>query len=409
MTVTQRGSSWVAKVWSPIEKKEVYLGGKYPTKDDAMRAVLDAKDEFKNPKKSNEVTFKRVADEWLASKKHSKRYTTVRDYETNYNHLVHAFGKDDKGKDKFLHEITADDYSDAVTRFQYWGYDPESMEYESYLIEPKNPVSRKQYTVRKFTMRFRQILNFAKQRRYHMPDVDRGTAFYLQKVDSLSKRAEVIPDKTIPLVLAALDGQFRVVFLIALGSGLRRNEILALKPSSFHHSGGEEASRHYWLNVRNALGYEVGANGKKVRVSTALKSPNGRRQIPISRELRDEVFKFIRESRENTVRDDDYIFTQFDGQPWHDTYFSRHFRKQLNAGGEDTREELALKQVSLHQARHHFASMCIDAGVSIVELSVILGHYSPSMTLSVYAHLFKQTNREAFEGVGSKVFKDYVK
>jgi integrase len=46
---------------------------------------------------------------------------------------------------------------------------------------------------------------------------------------------------------------------------------------------------------------------------------------------------------------------------------------------------------SPHDLRHHYASMLIDGGESVVVVARRLGHANPSMTLNVYSHLFQDT------------------
>ena len=40
-----------------------------------------------------------------------------------------------------------------------------------------------------------------------------------------------------------------------------------------------------------------------------------------------------------------------------------------------------------HSLRHSFASLHIERGTNILRLSRLLGHHSPSFTLSVYGHM----------------------
>jgi integrase len=46
---------------------------------------------------------------------------------------------------------------------------------------------------------------------------------------------------------------------------------------------------------------------------------------------------------------------------------------------------------SPHDLRHHYASMLIDGGESVVVVARRLGHANPSMTLNVYSHLFQDS------------------
>ncbi len=39
-----------------------------------------------------------------------------------------------------------------------------------------------------------------------------------------------------------------------------------------------------------------------------------------------------------------------------------------------------------HSLRHQFASECLDDGMNIVDLSAVLGHADPSVTLRIYVH-----------------------
>jgi integrase len=51
--------------------------------------------------------------------------------------------------------------------------------------------------------------------------------------------------------------------------------------------------------------------------------------------------------------------------------------------------------VSLHALRHTHASSLIAAGVDVLTISRRLGHASPSITLDVYGHLFKNVDDRA--------------
>lgn len=50
-------------------------------------------------------------------------------------------------------------------------------------------------------------------------------------------------------------------------------------------------------------------------------------------------------------------------------------------------QEAGVGWAAFHSFRHSCASMLIDDGRNIVQVSRWLGHHSPSFTLDVYAHL----------------------
>lgn len=48
--------------------------------------------------------------------------------------------------------------------------------------------------------------------------------------------------------------------------------------------------------------------------------------------------------------------------------------------------------VGAHDLRHYFASMCIEAGMSPVEVARRLGHADPTLVLRTYAHMWERTD-----------------
>ena len=55
----------------------------------------------------------------------------------------------------------------------------------------------------------------------------------------------------------------------------------------------------------------------------------------------------------------------------------------------------AVPQVTFHSLRHAHASALISAGIDVVTVSRRLGHSTPTITLGVYAHLFRETDTKA--------------
>jgi len=63
------------------------------------------------------------------------------------------------------------------------------------------------------------------------------------------------------------------------------------------------------------------------------------------------------------------------------------------AGLEPTRHN------GFHALRHHYASVLLDAGVSIRALADYLGHSDPGFTLRVYTHLMPASEDRARQAV----------
>lgn len=58
---------------------------------------------------------------------------------------------------------------------------------------------------------------------------------------------------------------------------------------------------------------------------------------------------------------------------------------------------LRIEGVTLHSLRHTHAAQLIAAGMDVLTISRRLGHSNPTVTLSTYGHLFKNTDARAAE------------
>ena len=58
-----------------------------------------------------------------------------------------------------------------------------------------------------------------------------------------------------------------------------------------------------------------------------------------------------------------------------------------------------LPRVPFHSLRHSHASALIAAGLDVVMISRRLGHANPSVTLSVYGHLFARDDSAAANAI----------
>jgi integrase len=60
---------------------------------------------------------------------------------------------------------------------------------------------------------------------------------------------------------------------------------------------------------------------------------------------------------------------------------------------------LELPDVGLHGLRHSHASALIAAGIDVLTISRRLGHAFPASTLTVYGHLFANTDAAAARAI----------
>lgn len=188
---------------------------------------------------------------------------------------------------------------------------------------------------------------------------------------------KVIPPEKIGeyLKVAETRGVLAMLFL-ALSSGLRRGELLALLWSD--------------LNVNNStisVTKQVASRRGNLVVSTP-KTPNSIRTIVIPKQAVDLLI-----AEHSNHPDNPYMFpSPKTGKMYYPDSVGRLHKRILRDAGLET--------VRFHDLRHTFATLAIQNGVDIKTLSSMLGHYSAGFTLDTYAHVTSKMQREAANKVG---------
>ena len=149
------------------------------------------------------------------------------------------------------------------------------------------------------------------------------------------------------------DAQYKELYIIALNTGLRLGELLALTPSC--------------LDFNNGL-----IKIAKTRTNFGLNSPkNGKtRFVPMN-----EKVKTALRTASNFLDPSQFLW---DCSP-------AHFTHQIFKPAQRAISDLPI--ITFHDLRHTFASHFMMNGGNIFDLSRILGHSDPKLTANVYAHL----------------------
>ncbi|WP_240498260.1 tyrosine-type recombinase/integrase [Williamsia sp. 1135] len=59
------------------------------------------------------------------------------------------------------------------------------------------------------------------------------------------------------------------------------------------------------------------------------------------------------------------------------------------------------RDLRFHSLRHTYASLCVAAGITPLEIARFMGHAKVTTTLSVYAHLFEDDHTDAMAALGA--------
>lgn len=90
-------------------------------------------------------------------------------------------------------------------------------------------------------------------------------------------------------------------------------------------------------------------------------------------------------------QDGDFVFCREDGVPYSPDYITRAFREAVARVG--------VARIRLHDLRHGWASMALQAGVNPKVVSERLGHATVAFTLDTYSHVAPGLQEDAAERV----------
>ena len=194
----------------------------------------------------------------------------------------------------------------------------------------------------------------------------------------------ILTEDQIHTLLKHLAGRtMRPIVSFMLGTGARRGEALALR----------------WKDIDfETATIRIERSVEQTKAGLRIKSPktkHGRRNVSTSPWLVAELKAHrVREQErrlslgQGKTAPDDLVFARWDGQLRSPHWLTQKFAQAA----------AALQIVcTLHALRHTHVSQLIAAGLDVLTISRRIGHASPSVTLNVYGHMFKNTDVRAAE------------
>ncbi len=155
----------------------------------------------------------------------------------------------------------------------------------------------------------------------------------------------------------------KLEYLLCLYTGLRVGEVCSLRWEDFDFASNMLRIRRTAKRIRN-----IKSGSKTVVITGRPKTEDSIREIPVPAFLMDRLKQIKKESGWMFVAD------------------VRTTQQRLSKMATD----LGIKGVHMHTLRHTFATRCLEAGIGVETLSVLMGHRSPTITLCYYAHCTKE-------------------
>jgi integrase len=180
------------------------------------------------------------------------------------------------------------------------------------------------------------------------------------------EQARIVPltVEQVAAVVEVIGPRYRAMVIAQAALGLRIGELLALRAEDLD-----------FLRRTVRIEHQV---DRKTRALVAPKTPRSRRTVP----LPDVVSSVLAAHMQaHPPAASDLLFHTRDGLPLaHDWYANKVFAKaaaraKLPAG------------TTTHDLRHHYASVLLASGQSVVAVAELLGHENATLVLTTYGHL----------------------
>lgn len=191
--------------------------------------------------------------------------------------------------------------------------------------------------------------------------------------------------------------QYKNIFLVALHTGMRIGEILALQPEDIDFKTN-------LINIDNTL---TKNQEGKVIVGDTTKTYESTRKIPITIILK----PILEDCLTNYIPNkNNLLFCHSNGSIIAPATINSHFKKicknanikvatkqikRKEKNKKDRTINLKTSTVNTHMLRHTYATRCIEAGIPAPVLQKLLGHKDISVTINTYTTIFNKFKEDA--------------
>jgi integrase len=195
------------------------------------------------------------------------------------------------------------------------------------------------------------------------------------------------PDQLRAFLEGTRSSRHRTAYLLLATSGMRRGEALGLRWRDLDLDGGRASIRQTVIAVKHTA------------MLGTPKTAKGRRTITLDKG----TVAALREHRKQQAAerlligpgwtDTDLVFCHVDGTMLHPERFTRGFSEAVR--------RLGLPPIRLHDLRHGWATLALQAGVHPKVVQERLGHANIGITLDTYSHVVAGLHENAAEDVAA--------
>ena len=363
--IAKKGNNYYAYLWIGGKKKWFSGAGSSKRKAEAILNEKAAEVQQGTYHEITKIRFRDFATLWLDSyAKHKVKGSTLRSYQDIVDkHLAPAFG------DYLLTNITTvmvQRYvGDRLKTSKPVAPSQKKIKGTEAKEESKNPAQMiKSKTVINELVVVKEMFKHAMRWGY----LKINPAEYVERPRVEREEMETLTPDEVRRFLEQAPAKYRTLFLMAVLTGMRRGELLALRNRDID-----------WKNSQILVGRSVWKG-----TFVTPKSKTSIRRIDMSPYLLRELQSQIAASPHSEL---DLVFPNTEGNlidP--DTMVKRKFLPTLKMAG--------IRKIRFHDLRHTNVALRIEQGQNIKYIQNQLGHASIQTTLDRYGHLINDVNTE---------------
>ncbi|KMO85696.1 hypothetical protein AB840_12240 [Megasphaera cerevisiae DSM 20462] len=204
----------------------------------------------------------------------------------------------------------------------------------------------------------------------------------------VTKEKIVLSISQLQRLLKHIDNQvfYRIVYL-AVNTGLRREEILALRINDVNLSKGT-------ITVSQTVHYD----DRETYITDTAKNKTSLRTIMIDSKtmgmIQDQI-NDVKKHQDQTFGYEDHglLFPNQKGSPLFPAYVSRMVQEYGKAANMP-------KGFSFHSLRHTHATLLLQEGINYKSVQTRLGHSTAKITMDTYAHVTPQMEKDVLLSIG---------